>query len=95
MSTELKITKEAVLAAAAKCNTAKETLKTLFPEVFESTPIVPSDWIIRHPNGKEMMMCAVDGLNSDHILLGVGFDFEIVYPYERGRTKYLKVTPKK
>ena len=35
MSTELKITKEAVLAAAAKCSTAKATLETLFPEVFE------------------------------------------------------------
>lgn len=32
---ELKITKEKVLEAAAKCPTAKETLKTLFPEFFE------------------------------------------------------------
>ena len=32
---ELKITKEKVLAAAAKCSTAKETLQTLFPEAFE------------------------------------------------------------
>ena len=32
---ELKITKEKVLAAAAKCSTAKATLKTLFPEAFE------------------------------------------------------------
>lgn len=32
---ELKITKEKVLEAAAKCSQAKETLKTLFPEVFE------------------------------------------------------------
>lgn len=32
---KLEITKEKVLEAAAKCETAKETLKTLFPEVFE------------------------------------------------------------
>ncbi len=32
---ELKITKEKVLEAAAKCSTAKATLQTLFPEVFE------------------------------------------------------------
>ena len=31
----LTITKEKVLEAAAKCSTAKETLKTLFPECFE------------------------------------------------------------
>jgi hypothetical protein len=34
--TELKITKERILEAASKCSTAKETLKTLFPEAFES-----------------------------------------------------------
>lgn len=32
---ELKITKDKVLAAAAKCSTAKATLETLFPEAFE------------------------------------------------------------
>ena len=32
---KLEITKEKVLEAAAKCSQAKETLKTLFPEVFE------------------------------------------------------------
>lgn len=32
---EHKITTENILAAAAKCSTAKETLKTLFPEAFE------------------------------------------------------------
>ncbi len=32
---KLEITKEKVLAAASKCSQAKETLKTLFPEVFE------------------------------------------------------------
>lgn len=33
---ELKITKEKILEAASKCSTAKEILKTLFPEVFEN-----------------------------------------------------------
>jgi hypothetical protein len=32
---KLEITKEKVLEAASKCQTAKATLKTLFPEVFE------------------------------------------------------------
>lgn len=32
---ELSITKEKVLEAASKCDTAKATLKVLFPEVFE------------------------------------------------------------
>jgi len=31
---EVKTTKERILEAASKCSTAKETLKTLFPEVF-------------------------------------------------------------
>lgn len=34
---KLEITKEKVLEAAEKCESAKETLKTLFPEVFEKT----------------------------------------------------------
>ena len=32
---KLEITKERVLEAASKCETAKQTLKTLFPDVFE------------------------------------------------------------
>lgn len=32
---KLEITKEKILEAASKCSVAKETLKTLFPEVFE------------------------------------------------------------
>jgi hypothetical protein len=32
---KLEITKERILAAAAKCSTAKQTLQTLFPEAFE------------------------------------------------------------
>jgi mRNA-degrading endonuclease HigB of HigAB toxin-antitoxin module len=33
---ELKITKEKVIDAANKCSSAKEVLKTLFPEVFKT-----------------------------------------------------------
>lgn len=36
---ELSITKEKVLEAADKCPQAKETLKTLFPEVFKELNI--------------------------------------------------------
>lgn len=35
MNNDLKISKERILEAASKCSTAKETLKTLFPEVFK------------------------------------------------------------
>jgi len=35
MNNDLKISKERVLEAASKCSTAKETLKTLFPEAFK------------------------------------------------------------
>ncbi len=36
---ELKITKDKVLEAAAKCPQAKETLKTLFPDVFDENKL--------------------------------------------------------
>jgi len=36
---KLEITKEKVLEAASKCSQAKETLKTLFPEVFEDEKV--------------------------------------------------------
>ena len=35
MTENLTVTKEAILAAASKCPTAKDVLKTLFPDVFE------------------------------------------------------------
>lgn len=38
---ELKISKEKVLEAAGKCPQAKETLKTLWPEVFEEKGSLP------------------------------------------------------
>lgn len=37
---KLEITKERILEAASKCSTAKETLKTLFPEVFDEDKYV-------------------------------------------------------
>lgn len=43
MEKELKITKDKVLAAAAKCSTAKATLETLFPEAFEDEDLINSD----------------------------------------------------
>ena len=36
---KLEITKERVISAAEKCPTAKETLKTLFPEAFKSSEV--------------------------------------------------------
>lgn len=40
---KLEITKEKVLEAASKCSQAKETLKTLFPEVFGENMVVVTD----------------------------------------------------
>ena len=41
---ELKITKDRVLAAAEKCPQAKETLKELFPDVFDNSVKVRESW---------------------------------------------------
>lgn len=56
---ELKITKDQVLAAAEKCAIAKETLKTLFPELFvDDGPVshlshlVDVGWIDAELSGK-------------------------------------------
>jgi hypothetical protein len=49
----LNITKERILEAAAKCSTAKQTLKVLFPEAFELpeiTVVKPGD-VFKHPEG--------------------------------------------
>jgi hypothetical protein len=39
---EYKITKEKILEAASNCNTAKETLKIMFPEAFEEEDSKPA-----------------------------------------------------
>lgn len=67
--TELKITKEKVLAAAAKCSTAKETLKTLFPEAFD-------DGFKIHP--KHARTNLVDDVNGCPI---IGFAIGIAKSY--------------
>lgn len=60
MTETLNITKERVLEAAGKCETAKATLKVLFPEIFEvSDPKYYEVWklkgrayhSVRIPNG--------------------------------------------
>lgn len=53
----LTITKEKVLEAAAKCETAKRTLEVLFPEVFESNQkrkelvLLLAEWINHENHG--------------------------------------------
>ena len=46
---KLEITKERVLEAASKCETAKRTLKTLFPDVFEE-----EFWELKTKENKEI-----------------------------------------
>lgn len=53
---ELKITKEKVLAAAAKCSTAKEVLKEMFPEVFKEESIIPNFKTIQDASYSGMLM---------------------------------------
>jgi len=48
---ELKITKEKVLEAASKCSTAKRTLETLFPEVFETDELDFTKYKIDNTDG--------------------------------------------
>jgi hypothetical protein len=65
---ELKITKDKVLAAAAKCSTAKATLETLFPEAFEGEECLIHERyqktnLIDDKNGKPILGFA-DGIAS-------------------------------
>lgn len=55
---EFKITKERILAAAAKCGTAKATLETLFPEAFEKKFIRADFFEIR--KGGVLIGCGVN-----------------------------------
>lgn len=51
---ELKITKEKVLEAAAKCSTAKEVLSTIFPEIFVQDKSVK---VYRELKDNEELIC--------------------------------------
>lgn len=59
---KLEITKERVLEAASKCSTAKETLKILFPGVFETDEnrIVAERGDKFIINNNIYMLCCVD-----------------------------------
>lgn len=97
MSEDLKITKQRVLEAAANCSAAKETLKTLFPEIFEE-PIFQVEnrtspgKITDSKNRPVVEISGFPDINQNHLCLNHhAFDFDIV---DLKGGKYLKVTPK-
>ncbi len=72
---KLETTKERVLEAAGKCKEAKETLKTLFPEVFKSERVetfkeacetngVSVEDIVMYPNPKNKQQRSSNGYNK-------------------------------
>jgi len=90
---DFKITKDRILAAAAKCGTAKATLETLFPEAFKSESVLPEHIEVMGINGRTILRNTFrDKIKKNHIYLNRNdFSFEIVEDDSRA---YLKVTPK-
>lgn len=70
---ELKITKERILEAASKCPQAKETLKTLFPEVFsQDVSLTP----LPGGSGTDFNSRDVAGKDTSIIQVRVGGDYD-------------------
>jgi hypothetical protein len=99
---KLEITKEKVLEAASKCETAKATLKTLFPEVFEGERLNLSAWRgfesinkVMDVNGQPVI--SVNGLygeekNPSFILWGLDYDWSLIKIKDR---EHYLLTPTK
>ena len=81
MSQELKITKERVLKAAEKCSTAKDTLKELFPEAFDSRAFkFGSEYLITEECEGPLFIgngFAPDGLENRCLLVWGQYDMEV------------------
>jgi len=78
---ELKITKDRILEAASKCSTAKETLKTLFPEVFvEDKSVFVCDFSpIRFMNSSHVICRRTGGKNEyKAIVLPDIYNWEVI-----------------
>lgn len=105
---ELKITTEKVLEAAAKCSQAKETLKTLFPEAFRGE-VDLTKWIfsekvsddscltfVRNENGEQVGMIAKGIAESRDLKRFGSFAFsKQKYKYDiLDDPEYLIITPK-
>jgi hypothetical protein len=70
---ELKITKEKVIEASNKCDIAKQTLKTLFPEVFEEDITYKQGDFFKEDNGDLYVLCQV-GVFLACLIAVKGFD---------------------
>lgn len=84
MNNELKISKERVLEAASKCSTAKQTLETLFPEVFEEeskyfdlTALIEGRYIIF--GDKESTIAGFHNNEFMHVRFGGKYDGKAFY----------------
>lgn len=92
---ELKITKQRVLDAAARCGTAKATLETLFPEAFQSANCIPLEkQVFKSINGDGILTtpCWREGYEN-LIALNDRYDYKLTMG-PRGLSQYLRVTPK-
>jgi len=76
---KLEITKEKVLEAASKCPQAKETLKTLFPEIFKEEILTDCRTYeiffsrgLRDQNGNDLLWWQV---NDNEITLSKNFNW--------------------
>ena len=92
---ELKITKQRVLDAAARCGTAKATLETLFPEAFQSANCIPLEkQVFKSINGDGILTtpCWREGYEN-LIALNDRYDYKLTMG-PLGLSQYLRVTPK-
>lgn len=103
---DLKITKEKIIEAANKCSTVKETLKTLFPEVFEEEKsykrgqrfIIESftnKRILSQTNNNEMCLICLKEGNRFNDPIKVKNVFEVTHKEVEQMAGGRKVTPVK
>lgn len=104
---KIEITKERVLEAASKCETAKQTLKTLFPEVFKEEEywIIgiawPEELYFKNNTGKAFFIGDQVTLSNpnhrfgdgirDHVIRGFYINNNTALISELDGTKYKKV----
>ncbi len=90
---ELKITKDKVLQAAAKCSTAKATLETLFPEAFEGDKKVVFEKFtgIKDINGERLIENRF-GSQAECVWLNGDFEWKIE---KAGNGGYLLIPTRK
>lgn len=89
---KLEITKEKVLEAASKCDTAKATLKVLFPEVFKQKDAKVPEFTIKCINSQcRLVQKSIDRYNKIWVNTN---DFIVEYNNAPGGGMELVFTPR-